>query len=71
MTEERVPVLPITCPIYHGRDRCNGVLNYKGTFHTDMGTANGVDLNYFTEYFVCADCKTEVQRTYIWMVTPR
>lgn len=71
MTEEHVPVLPLTCPMYRGSDRCNGTLNYKGTFHTDLGIANSVDRNHFTESFVCATCKTEVQRTYQWMVTPR
>lgn len=62
----KAPVLPITCPMYYGKDRCNGTLNYEGTFHTDMGTWNGVDLNDFTETFVCASCGARVKRTYRW-----
>jgi hypothetical protein len=67
---EDTAVIPIHCPMFYKGERCNGVLNRKSVFHTDMGTHQGVDLNHFTETFVCATCKATVYRAYQWRVPP-
>jgi hypothetical protein len=67
---EDTAVIPLHCPMYSNGVRCNGVLNRKSVFSTDLGIHQGVDRNHITESFVCATCKYKVYRTYQWMEPP-
>lgn len=47
----------VKCQWYDGGEKCDGMTKLICSFHTDMGTANGVEKNDFNNTYECEKCK--------------